>query len=388
MTGTHRIPVIVLIPVIILCAALVLALWVPVTASAQDDGFGPPPVPSRTLPKIRIDNPEFDWGKILQGEKQRHTYKIRNDGNGPLRINNVKSSCGCTTVDWTKIVEPGKFGEVTLEINTTKLRTKHVRKYATINCNDPKSPKTKVFIGGDLIQIIEHSPRVVKLSGLAGDVMQTKITVTPGTDTAIQVTDAKPRARHIQVLNIQEVERGMLYEITIQAMPSQRPAKLRDNLELTVITDDGHSRKTSIQVIVDHRDRIQLQPRGNVVFQRKDTARLRTGTTPVTRPIIISAGGPEVTFKIIDLQLLNVPEGLFDYKLDTLQEGKRYKVTLRCLRDHDQRFVRGELVIGTDDPQVPNRKVRVFAQFGNVVTKAPVRRGRPAGPKSPAKKKQ
>lgn len=42
-----------------------------------------------------------------------HTFIIKNMGKAPLVINNVITSCGCTTPSWTKKpIMPGKTGEV------------------------------------------------------------------------------------------------------------------------------------------------------------------------------------------------------------------------------------------------------------------------------------
>ena len=71
----------------LLCTAPLLQ---PVAASAQDDGFGPPIPPRASGPKIVVDEPKFNWGEVLQGEKVEHVYKVRNTGTAPLRITNVK----------------------------------------------------------------------------------------------------------------------------------------------------------------------------------------------------------------------------------------------------------------------------------------------------------
>ena len=56
---------------------------------------------------------------------------------------------------------------------------------------------------------------------------------------------------------------------------------------------------------------------------------------------------------------------------------------------HSERFVRGQMVILTDDPESPERIVRLFAQFGNVNARAPARRPtpRPKGTARPPAKK-
>jgi len=58
--------------------------------AAQDDGFGPPPPPATSGPKMVIEHTEFDWGQVLHGEVVEHSYPVRNEGDDVLRITSVK----------------------------------------------------------------------------------------------------------------------------------------------------------------------------------------------------------------------------------------------------------------------------------------------------------
>ena len=49
-----------------------------------------------------IDSSSFDFGTIQEGAVVEHTFKFRNDGPYPLILNNITSSCGCTTPEWPK----------------------------------------------------------------------------------------------------------------------------------------------------------------------------------------------------------------------------------------------------------------------------------------------
>ncbi|MEO6282787.1 MAG: DUF1573 domain-containing protein [Dyadobacter sp.] len=49
-----------------------------------------------------IDSASFDFGTIQEGAIVEHNFKFRNDGAYPLILNNITSSCGCTTPEWPK----------------------------------------------------------------------------------------------------------------------------------------------------------------------------------------------------------------------------------------------------------------------------------------------
>jgi hypothetical protein len=71
------------------------------------------PVPTGPLTSIKFDKEEYDWGKVMDGEKVTHVFKFKNTGNEPLIISNAKGSCGCTVPEWPKeAIAPGKSGEI------------------------------------------------------------------------------------------------------------------------------------------------------------------------------------------------------------------------------------------------------------------------------------
>lgn len=49
-----------------------------------------------------IDSAAYDFGMIQEGAIVEHEFKFRNDGEYPLILNNISSSCGCTTPEWPK----------------------------------------------------------------------------------------------------------------------------------------------------------------------------------------------------------------------------------------------------------------------------------------------
>jgi ribonuclease PH len=62
-----------------------------------------------------------DFGDLKEEVGQAtYEFKFKNAGSVPIKLTDVKASCGCTTPDWTKDeVAPGKDGIVKATYNTT-----------------------------------------------------------------------------------------------------------------------------------------------------------------------------------------------------------------------------------------------------------------------------
>jgi hypothetical protein len=96
----------------------------------------------KNMPKTTIEvlETKFDFGKMKEGDKVRHTWIVKNAGSNPLFISNVQTSCGCTAPSFSKEpVKPGEVGEITLEFNSAG-KAGDVHKNALIIANADNAP--------------------------------------------------------------------------------------------------------------------------------------------------------------------------------------------------------------------------------------------------------
>ena len=90
-------------------------------------------------PKATFDKDVHDFGVVLWKHPATATFTIKNDGDKPLVISNVTTSCGCTVADWTKTpIAPGATGEVTSTFDAKALG--HFYKDVGVYCNAADKP--------------------------------------------------------------------------------------------------------------------------------------------------------------------------------------------------------------------------------------------------------
>jgi hypothetical protein len=102
-----------------------------------------PPVDLATAPKIELVSKKIDFGAVKPDKKIVREFVVKNVGKSVLNISSVAPSCGCTTVDFPKAIQPGKSGKIKLQVETGKgsgVRTKTV----TINSDDPQEKTVTV----------------------------------------------------------------------------------------------------------------------------------------------------------------------------------------------------------------------------------------------------
>ena len=103
-------------------------------------------------PVLSVDDPEFKFGKISQGDKVEHTYVLSNSGKTDLHIRKVKASCGCTAVQPEKnVIAPGESVKIKTVFNSAG-KVGNQNKTVTIITNDPKKSKMILWVKGEVVK--------------------------------------------------------------------------------------------------------------------------------------------------------------------------------------------------------------------------------------------
>lgn len=115
--------------------ALTLALGF-TYAQAQDGQEIVPPGPH-----INFVTSSYDFGDITQGDKVAYTFEFTNDGDAPLVISNVRTTCGCTASNWPReAIAPGESSKIDVTFNS-RGKIGHQNKVITIMSNASNNPE-------------------------------------------------------------------------------------------------------------------------------------------------------------------------------------------------------------------------------------------------------
>lgn len=94
---------------------------------------------SYAQPKATFDKKVYEHGVVLWKHPATATFTVKNDGDKPLVISNVTTSCGCTVADWTKTpIAPGATGVVTSVFDAKALG--RFNKSVGVYCNASARP--------------------------------------------------------------------------------------------------------------------------------------------------------------------------------------------------------------------------------------------------------
>lgn len=98
-------------------------------------------------PKIVFDKEVHDYGTVQQGDNGTSSFKITNEGDEPLVINNCKGSCGCTVPKCPKEpIAPGESKKIKVKYDTKRIGP--INKSVRVSSNATNSPNKTIRIKG------------------------------------------------------------------------------------------------------------------------------------------------------------------------------------------------------------------------------------------------
>ena len=111
-------------------------------------------------PAVKFSEMSYDFGTFSEEKgKVTHIFSFTNTGTEDVILQDVKTSCGCTTPNWTKTpIAPGKKGEVEVTFNSTG-RPGNFAKTITVTSN---AGVERLQIKGEVLKIGNNQADIEK----------------------------------------------------------------------------------------------------------------------------------------------------------------------------------------------------------------------------------
>jgi len=103
-------------------------------------------------PAIYFPETQHDFGQVNEGNIVEYIFKFVNNGSSVLKIDDIKTSCGCTAaLVSNKVLEPGQEGTLEVKLDT-KNRTGKMSRTITIKSNDQKEQNKVLTVYADVLK--------------------------------------------------------------------------------------------------------------------------------------------------------------------------------------------------------------------------------------------
>lgn len=171
-----------------------------------------------------IGGTEYNWGDVkpVDSPLKKRIY-ITNKGNEPLRVYEVKPSCGCTTAPIDKdVLMPGDTAKVDITLNL-KDDKGEISKHVSFMTNDPKVPTAKVYLKANVIVPLQKMPNYLPFGMITlGEKAEAKMTLTNNTnkDITIMRIVKTPLDLNINLEKGTVIKAGQTFEVVSYMTPT------------------------------------------------------------------------------------------------------------------------------------------------------------------------
>jgi hypothetical protein len=179
----------------------------------------------------------WDFGKVKQGEVLAHEFVFTNEGDAPLVIERVSTSCGCTAALASEDrIAPGKEGRVKASFDTRGFAGSVV-KYVYVESNDASNARRELKVTAEID--VPPQPRIeldrynadLGLS-LEGEVASTRFVVRNVGELELKIEIAHPEFKFFAggkpAVFPMSVAAGKEVELEIRFPAPVKPGLLRD----------------------------------------------------------------------------------------------------------------------------------------------------------------
>jgi len=296
---------------------IVLLALVAVAAPMIALGAGKP----RALPV----EPVKDFEIVPKGNKIHHTFEIRNDGDAPLELTDVKRSCGCTVAEYDPLIEPGKVGRVQVTVETDNFDGP-IAKTVSVFTNDADNPKIQLVVKAEIKPFLGVFPGYARYSYVQGEevgVINQLLWAEDGQD--IEVVDVKSPYPHMKVTHRMATaeERkaeysGKQWYFELHLDPNSPVGALRDYVEVTT----SHPQQKTVRIPLSG----FVRPRQHVTPIEIDLGAVAGDSLPMKRVLAFT------NFIKKGIETTEIDTGFDAIKLDANMigemDGHRFELTL------------------------------------------------------------
>jgi hypothetical protein len=298
--------------------------------------------------RLHIATPVFDFGTVERGTKVEHVFGLRNQGPGELRIEQVKSSCGCTVaVVSAAEVAAGGEGRVAVTLDTARMAGR-VTKVVTVYSSDPQAPVRTLTLAGEVVADLVLAPTPLYLGRLRrGAASRHEVVITPGRPAASWAVTAVEHTSPALRTRLEPRPEGVGQRLIVELDPAVPLGRFNEQLRL---------RTTSPREPL-----ITLPVFGSVegdvaVLPPQVTFGVALGRVAEREVFIRNRG-----LRPLAVTRVAVPDRLVSYELDTVHAGVEYRLTLRLREGIPPGKVEGTIDIFTDHPDEGHLVVPVYA---------------------------
>jgi len=324
----------------------------PLLVAAQDAPEG--------SPKLIVPERILDFGTVAQGEEILADFTLSNEGSAELQVKTVRPTCGCTVVEFPKTIAAGEKGLIKAKVDTGEF-SGPISKSMLLMTDDPETPSMSLVIKAVVKPYVDVLPRpLVRINAIQGEKASQKLVLVADPSVGEELEITKVESSVPQLLasfhklakdKLMEDRGPYQYELELSLADDVEIGPM--NAQVSVYTNHPKAKKVVIKVFGVVRALLHVTP-NRIQFGAVE-AKVKPG-----RNVIVVNNRPDGKVMLTEA---TVDDPAFDAEIITIEEGRRYQVTVTIDPEARPGTRDATLTIKTTDEQYPELKVPVGASI-------------------------
>ena len=173
---------------------------------------------TKDSPKMVLNEQLVDFKDVIEGKDITHSFQVFNEGDEPLKIEQVKPDCSCSVVQFDRLIPPNKQGRIRVKVDTKGFEGKQ-RWGIKVLTNDPKWKEAVLDIRANIKPILNLSAKSVQFTGKNDVPMTRDIEIAAGIDRTLIITPQLFTLPGKVTWSLQEIEKGKKFRIRLKSIP-------------------------------------------------------------------------------------------------------------------------------------------------------------------------
>jgi len=260
-------------------------------------------------PWLECKQSVYDFGKVSNYKMLEHTFLLYNNGNMPVEVNDIHSSCSCNVKQLeNETIQPGKTTRLVTSMDTTGKKGLVESKYI-VKTNDPNGQSIELTLKADVQEYVDIKPGSVYFGRIISDEQsEASFMISSLDNNKIDIVKAKTTSKKIKT-KIEAINEGSDYKISLQTIPPLDEGVFKDTIQI----ETNNSKYNNIQIPVSGiviGDLFISPPKISMVYDGQDGVY-------TTRSIEISPGKIK-NFKILHT---DIPDQSIKVEYQSLDTG-------------------------------------------------------------------
>ena len=305
----------------------------------------------KQTPLAYTDTPVYDFGKVLGGSEIKHTFKIKNIGQKPLKIISVTETCACTaTLLSQDEILPRKAGDISTVLKVPS-GNRRIEESLLVFTDDPVQNTLTLTLKGEAFTPIRTFPTVIALGNKSP--LQDPVTrqVSLHVQDEVQIRSVRSESEH---LTATLKPKGGIPHVEVQILPTLPVGQFSHRI-LIDYTYKGQQTTHKFPVFGQVLGEFKVTPNRLFLGLIKDPA-------SVTKTFTISSRDAQ------PFQITSVESDTKDvnFRVNKSDNETSYQVTMTLAPKSNPGELTGDVIINTSNFVQPTVRIPFFGIIADV----------------------